>query len=83
MRYLFLLLLVGCDSLYYRDVPTEDTAIYVTVHTDSDALAAACGFEGDACAHMREGACFVHLPERAGWEWHHELTHCFGSQDAP
>lgn len=84
MRILLLMfLLAGCDSLYYRDYPTESTVVTVIVHTDADELTKVCGADIEACAVMKRGHCIVHLPERAGWKWHHELTHCFGRQDAP
>ena len=77
-----ILLLTGCNSLYYPE-PIDGMTLKIHVYQDADKLAAACGYDGDACAHRRGMTCDIHIPERAGYTWDHELTHCFGRQDAP
>ena len=82
MLALLSLCLSGCNSLYYPE-PIDGMTIRVHVHDDAQALWDACGKMVEACALVRKQHCDVHLPERAGFAWDHEVTHCFGRQDAP
>lgn len=77
-----LTLLAGCNGLYYPD-PVDGMTITVNVHQDADAIYAACGSNAEACAIVKGLTCDIHLPERAGFTWDHEITHCFGRKDAP
>ena len=76
-----IVLLTGCDSLYYRDL---DGSMTVTViqHSDADELFKHCG-GALACAIIAGRFCTVHIPERSGYMLDHEVTHCYGRVDAP
>ena len=81
MRYLVLLLLVGCTyNLPYGMVITE-------VHYSSSVeLAKICG-EAQACVYTDQKTyCEMHLPLAANGEplhREHEITHCAGRLDPP
>lgn len=88
MRYVFLLLLTGCSSLYFPE-PIEGMQIIEVVHTDLRTLNEACGESrngrrAEACSIQVGLTCTLHLPERySPFLYDHELTHCYGRQDAP
>ena len=79
---LFLVLISGCDSLYYKDM---DGSLSITVveHTDAGVLASVCGWDNSACSIRIGSQCTIHLPERAGYALDHEVTHCYGRTDPP
>ena len=88
MRYIVLLLLGGCNGLYFPE-PIEGMHIVEVVHTDPGALYAACPQDSydrsvEACAILEGMTCTLHLPERySSFLYDHELTHCYGRRDAP